>query len=82
MYFGIMASSTCNATKRASSATSFSPQKVSPTQTTPSNQMADFTLSSSSLRLVSKFCKLDFIVFINYEHDAHENIDTGPVHIY
>jgi hypothetical protein len=73
MYFRIMAGSSRNATERASSAASSSSQMVGPTQTTSSNQTADFTLSSSSLKLVSEFRKPYFIVFVNYEDDPHEN---------
>ena len=72
MYFGIMAGSSRNATERASLALSSSSQIVSLTQTTSSNQTANFT-SSSSLRLISEFCKPDFIVFVDYEDDPHEN---------
>ena len=77
MYFEIMAGSSCNATERASSAASFSEssQIVCRTQTTSSIQTSDFTdfTSSSSLRLVNEFRKPDFIVFVNYEDDPHEN---------
>ena len=73
MYFGIMAGFSHNATERASSATSSSSQMVGPTQTTSSNQTANFTPPSSSLRLVNEFCKPNFIVFVSYEDDLHEN---------
>jgi hypothetical protein len=29
-------------------------------------------ITSDSLKLVSEFCRLDFVVFVNYEHEGDE----------